>query len=103
MKYLLTILLFFSITLSQNVNDKNFKEKINGGVVVAVFTSEWQEQELDEKISVLKKFQKTSKISKANLNKLTKVQLEEKGRELGIEVDKRLLKSKIVNDVYKAQ
>ena len=50
MKYLLTILLFFSITLSQNVNDKNFKEKINGGVVVAVFTSEWQEQELDEKI-----------------------------------------------------
>ena len=49
MKYLLTILLFFSITLSQNVNDKNFKEKINGGVVVAVFTSEWQEQELDEK------------------------------------------------------
>ena len=50
MKYLLTILLFFSITFSQNVNDKNFKEKINGGVVVAVFTSEWQEQELDEKI-----------------------------------------------------
>ena len=46
---------------------------------------------------------KTTKISKANLNKLTKVQLEEKGRELGIEVDKRLLKSKIVNDVYKAQ
>tara|TARA_B100000965_G_C19478118_1_gene707248 strand:- start:73 stop:336 length:264 start_codon:yes stop_codon:yes gene_type:complete len=46
---------------------------------------------------------KTTKISKANLNKLTKVQLEEKGRELGIEVDKRLLKSKIINDVYKAQ
>ena len=32
------------------INDKNFKEKINGGVVVAVFTSEWQEQDLDEKI-----------------------------------------------------
>ena len=50
MRYLLTILLFLSVTFSQGVNDKNFKDKINGGVVVAVFTSEWQEQELDEKI-----------------------------------------------------
>ena len=50
MRYLLTILLFLSVTFSQGVNDKNFKDKINGGVVVAVVTSEWQEQELDEKI-----------------------------------------------------
>ena len=50
MKYVLTLLLFLSVTFSQGVNDKNFKEKINGGIVVAVFTSEWQEQELDEKI-----------------------------------------------------
>ena len=50
MKYILGLLLFLSIAFSQGVNDKNFKEKINGGVVVAVFTSEWQEQELDEKI-----------------------------------------------------
>ena len=42
-------------------------------------------------------------MTKARLNALTKVQLEEKGRELGIEVDKRVLKSKIVNEVYKAQ
>ena len=47
MKYILGLLLFLSIAFSQGVNDKNFKEKINGGVVVAVFTSEWQEQELD--------------------------------------------------------
>ena len=46
---------------------------------------------------------KPKKVSKARLNALTKVQLEEKGRELGIEVDKRVLKSKIVNEVYKAQ
>jgi len=50
MKYVLTLLLFLSVTFSQGVNDKNFKEKINGGIVVAVFTSEWQEQELDDKI-----------------------------------------------------
>ena len=42
-------LLFLSVTFGQ-VNDKNFKEKINGGIVVAVFTSEWQEQDLDKKI-----------------------------------------------------
>ena len=50
MRYLLSLLLFLSVTFSQGVNDKNFKDKINGGVVVAVFTSEWQEQELDSKI-----------------------------------------------------
>jgi len=49
MRYLLT-LLFLSVTFSQGVNDKNFKEKINGGTVIVVFTSEWQEQELDSKI-----------------------------------------------------
>ena len=50
MRYLLTLLLFLSVAFSQGVNDKNFKEKVNGGVVIAVFTSEWQEQDLDEKI-----------------------------------------------------
>ena len=50
MRYLLSLLLFLSVTFSQGVNDKNFKEKINGGVVVAVFTAEWQEQDLDTKI-----------------------------------------------------
>ena len=50
MRYLLSLLLFVSVTFSQGVNDKNFKDKVNGGVVVAVFTSEWQEQDLDDKI-----------------------------------------------------
>ena len=47
--------------------------------------------------------EKPTKMSKARLNALTKAQLETKGKELGIEVDKRVLKSKIVNEVYKAQ
>ena len=47
--------------------------------------------------------EKPTKMSKARLNALTKFQLDEKGRELGIELDKRLLKAKIVNEVYKAQ
>ena len=50
MRYLISLLLFLSVAFSQGVNDKNFKEKINGGVVVAVFTAEWQEQELDKKV-----------------------------------------------------
>ena len=50
MRKLLSLLLFLSVTFAQDVNDKNFKEKINGGMVVAVFTSEWQESDFDEKI-----------------------------------------------------
>jgi len=46
---------------------------------------------------------KSTKISKAKLGKLTKVQLEAKGRELGIELDKRLVKAKLIDQVYKAQ
>jgi hypothetical protein len=49
MRYILGLMLFLSVAYGQ-INDKNFKEKINGGVVVAVFTSEWQEQDLDDKI-----------------------------------------------------
>ena len=44
-----------------------------------------------------------NKLSKARLTALTKAQLEEKGKELGIDVDRRLVKAKIVNQVYKAQ
>ena len=50
MRYLMALSLFLSVTFSQGVNDKNFKEKINGGIVVAVFTSEWQESDFDKSI-----------------------------------------------------
>tara|TARA_B100000902_G_scaffold42733_1_gene50491 strand:+ start:769 stop:1143 length:375 start_codon:yes stop_codon:yes gene_type:complete len=49
MRKLLSLLLFLSVALGQ-VNDKNFKSTINGGLVVAVFTSEWQEQPFDKDI-----------------------------------------------------
>ena len=49
MKKLLSLLLFLSVALGQ-VNDKNFKSSINGGLVVAIFTSEWQEQPFDKDI-----------------------------------------------------
>lgn len=38
--------------------------------------------------------------SKAELKKLTKVKLEELGRENGIELDKRLTKDKLVNALH---
>ena len=46
---------------------------------------------------------KPVKLSKARLNALTKAQLVEKGTELGVKVNSREVKSKIVNQVYKAQ
>ena len=49
MRCILTLLLFLSVGFSQ-INDKNFKSEINGGVVVAVFSSEWQEQPFDKDI-----------------------------------------------------
>ena len=49
MRNILGLLLFLSVTLGQ-INDKNFKQNINGGMVVVVITAEWQEQELDKDI-----------------------------------------------------
>ena len=49
MRKLLGLLLFLSVGFSQ-INDKNFKSEVNGGMVVVVVTAEWQEQELDEDI-----------------------------------------------------
>ena len=43
------------------------------------------------------------KITKSALTKLTKAQLEEKGKELGIEVDTKLLKADLVDLVFKSQ
>ena len=49
MRFIVTLLLFLSVTYGQ-INDKNFKERINGGIVVAIFSAEWQDAEFDEKL-----------------------------------------------------
>ena len=49
MRNLLSLLLFLSVGFGQ-INDKNFKSKINGGVTLAIFESEWQEQPFDKDI-----------------------------------------------------
>ena len=49
MRKLLSLSLLLSVVFGQ-VNDKNFKSTINGGMVIAVFTSEWQEQPFDKDI-----------------------------------------------------
>ena len=43
-------LLFFLSTLVAQVTDKNFKDEVSDGFTVIVFTSEWQEKELDSKV-----------------------------------------------------
>ena len=49
MRYFIGLLFFLSTVMSQ-VTDKNFKDEIGDGFSVVVFTSEWQEQDLDDKI-----------------------------------------------------
>ena len=58
---------------------------------------------LEAATAVVKEESKTPKLSKARLTALTKAQLVEKGKELGVKVNTREVKSKIVNQVYKAQ
>ena len=49
MRYFIGLLFFLSTMVAQ-VTDKNFKDKTSDGFSVIVFTSEWQERELDAKI-----------------------------------------------------
>ena len=49
MRYLIGLIFFLS-TLTAQVTDKNFKDNVGDGFTVVVFSSEWQEQELDGSI-----------------------------------------------------
>ena len=49
MRYLIGLILFLS-TLTAQVTDKNFKDEVGDGFTVVVFTSDWQEKELDGSI-----------------------------------------------------
>ena len=49
MRYFIVLLLLLS-SLTAQVTDKNFKDEVGDGFTVIVFTSEWQEQELDGSI-----------------------------------------------------
>jgi thioredoxin-like negative regulator of GroEL len=49
MRYLIGLILFLS-TLTAQVTDKNFKDEVGDGFTIVVFTSEWQEKELDGSI-----------------------------------------------------
>lgn len=63
-----------------------------------------EEPVVEEKLTPpqpLKAEPKVAKPTKAALGKLTKKQLEEKGRELGIELDLRKRKADLVNEVHK--
>ena len=49
MRYFIGLLFFLSTMVAQ-VTDKNFKDEIGDGFSVVVFTSEWQEQDLNQEI-----------------------------------------------------
>ena len=49
MRYLIGLILFLS-TLTAQVTDKNFKDTIGSGFAVVIFTSNYQEKDLDDSI-----------------------------------------------------
>ena len=49
MRYLIGLILFLS-TLTAQVTDKNFKDKIGKGFAVIVFTSSYQAKDLDNDV-----------------------------------------------------
>ena len=49
MRYLIGLLFFLS-TLTAQVTDKNFKDKIGSGFAVVVFTSNYQAKDLDDSV-----------------------------------------------------
>ena len=49
MRYLIGLILFLS-SLTAQVTDKNFKDEIGDGFTIIVFTSEWQEKDLDDSV-----------------------------------------------------
>ena len=49
MRYLIGLIFFLS-TLTAQVTDKNFKDKIGSGFAVVIFTSNYQEKDLDDSI-----------------------------------------------------
>jgi thioredoxin-like negative regulator of GroEL len=49
MRYLIRLVFLLSVMTAQ-VTDKNFKDKTGDGFSVVVFTSEWQEKDLDKDI-----------------------------------------------------
>ena len=49
MRYLIGLILFLS-TLTAQVTDKNFKDKIGSGFAVVISTSNYQEKDLDDSI-----------------------------------------------------
>ena len=56
-----------------------------------------------EVVEVKEKILQTTKKTRKQLHSMTKKQIEEYGRELGIELDRRLTKAKLVAQVEKEQ
>ncbi len=62
----------------------------------------WSNKTMAPKKAFGKKTTKVKSHTKAQLSKMTKKDLEKLGRKQGIELDRRLLKSKLVDQLHKA-
>ena len=74
MRYLIGLILFLS-TLTAQVTDKNFKDKIGSGFAVVVFTSNYQAKDLDDSVLKAVKGHEDAKIftvKSADLRKVVK-------------------------------
>jgi len=73
------------------------------GLVASVVYKSYKEDKVVKSTPKSSPKPSTDKLSKARLTALTKAQLVEKGKELGVKVNTREVKSKIVNQIHKAQ
>ena len=72
------------------------KDRLNDHV------THWSTKTMAPKKPFGKKTTKTKSHTKAQLSKMTKKELEVLGRKAGVELDRRLLKSKLVDQLHKA-
>ena len=72
MRYLIGLLFFLSILTAQ-VTDKNFKDKLGSGFAIVVFTSEWQEKDLNPDILKGVRGHEDTQIYEVKSDKLKKV------------------------------
>lgn len=85
---------FFGELPKEPVDEK--KPRLNDHV------THWSKKTMAPKKPFGKKTSKTKSHTKAQLSKMTKKELEVLGRKAGVELDRRLLKSKLVDQLHKA-
>ena len=90
----------YDISVFELMTEAEAKTKLKSMVGAAFLAEEPKKKAEPKKKEVVEEVEETSK---ADLNQMTKLQLEEFAREFGVELDRREKKASLVKDAYKAQ